>query len=458
MTHRLSGFAALLAVALLTAQIGTADAAVRLQKVGTFREPVYVTAPPDDISRVFVVERRGTVRVLIDGVLSRHAFLDITRRVSQAPDASDERGLLSIAFAPDFARSGRFYVFYTRKRAGRDANSVVVDEYRAANPGALRVDPRTRREILAIQTGGQHFGGQLAFGPDGRLWLGTGDGKGPGDPGRHGQDRRDLLGKLLRVDPRPRTRLAALGNPYRRPAGAALVWAYGLRNPFRFSFDRATGDLAIGDVGQNFVEEIDYVTKAGGLGRGANYGWARLEGRFFFRRNNPTRLAVAKRRQLPGGYVAPVIEHLHRRGWCAITGGYVVRDPELPALEGRYVYGDFCRGVINQAKLLPDGRAVAVRSTGLEVTQLSSFGEDGCGRVYAVSLKGPVYRLAESGRCAGPAPVPFPVPAAPKPTTREHAAPGPRPSLFDGFVAALRCSVWPGRCATPGDLSPAPQA
>jgi glucose/arabinose dehydrogenase len=411
----------LLLAALLAALPSAATAArVTLKPVGRFDQPVHVTAPPGDISRVFVVERRGTIRVVRDGRRQERPFLDIRRRVAQPDGITDERGLLSMAFSPDFATTGRFYVYYTRTRDGRaDANTVVVDEYRARGSDARVVEPRTRREIIAIQTGRQHFGGQLAFGPDGRLWLGPGDGRGPGDPDRQAHDRRTLRGKLLRIDPRPGRSLAPRGNPYRRPAGAALVWAYGLRNPYRFSFDRLTGDLVIGDVGQNFAEEIDFVTRADRLGRGGNFGWSRLEGRFLYRRATPSALRPATRRQLPDGYIAPAIEHLHRAGWCAITGGHVVRDPELPELYGRYVYGDFCRGVVMSARLVRTARALDVRTTRLRVDLLSSFGEDGCGRVYVASLRGPVFRLASSGRCAGPAPSPFPVAPA--------ARPGPEP-------------------------------
>jgi len=439
---RIKRLTLVLVIAMLGPFTASAAGRVTLRHVGTFQEPVYVTAPPRDVDRVFVVERRGRIRVVVDGRIQRRPFLDITRRVSQPADIGDERGLLSMAFAPDYATSGRFYVYYTHPRRGRDdLNSVVLDEYRTSGEGATTADPQTRRQVLAIATGRQHFGGQLAFGPDGRLWLAPGDGRGPGDPGRQGQNRHTLRGKILRIDPRPGARLAPRGNPYHPPAGSRLVWASGLRNPFRFSFDRVGGDLVIGDVGQNFVEEIDVVTRAGGLGRGANFGWSRLEGRFAFNEARSTKLRVASRRRAPGGYVPPAIEHLHRRGWCAVTGGYVVRDPQLPQLYGRYVYGDFCRGVITAARITRSGRAVRVRSTGLRVNLLSSFGEDGCGRLYAVSLGGPVWRLADSGRCAGPAPLPFRVPASPR---RIAAAEGP------ALTGAWALMWWMPVCGPPG--------
>jgi glucose/arabinose dehydrogenase len=230
-----------------------------------------------------------------------------------------------------------------------------------------------------------HNGGLLLFGPDRRLYIGLGDGGGGGD--RHGsrgnaQALGTLLGKILRIDPRRsggRAYTIPSGNPFRGRSGArGEIYAYGLRNPWRFSFDRRTGDLTIGDVGQGDVEEIDFVRS----GRGKNFGWRPFEGRRRYTRG-----------QSAPGHVKPVIQRFHSRGNCSITGGVVVRDPGLPALRGRYVFGDFCRGRIETARLSP-GRATAQRTTRLRVPSLSSFGEDARGRVYAVSLEGPVYRLA----------------------------------------------------------------
>lgn len=407
--------------------------AVTLTRVGTFDQPVYVTAPPGDTERVFIVERTGRIRVIVKGTPIRRPFLHIARKVSQPTSIADERGLMSMAFAPDYATSGRFYVYHTVRKPGKPkASDVVLDEYRAVPPSANRVDPNTRRRILRLNGNVKHFGGQVAFGPDGMLWLGPGDARGPGDPSRNGQNTKRLHGKILRIDPRPGRRLAVADNPFVRGGGGKLVWAYGLRNPYRFSFDRVTGDLAIGDVGQNVVEEIDFVSREGGLGRAANFGWSRLEGRYRFRRNPPFTLRSARRRDLPRRYVAPAIEHLHSRGWCAIIGGYVVRDRALPELYGKYVYGDFCRGRINTT-VLRAGRRATPRPLGVTVPLLSSFGEDGCGRVYATSLNGPVYRLSTSGACAGPASTPFPVPAPAPPVAAATAA---RPSA--GWLAHVR--------------------
>jgi glucose/arabinose dehydrogenase len=399
----------------------SAEGAPALAQVGTFTRPVYVVAPPLDTRDVYVVERGGTVRLLVDGVRRGTPFLDIRNLVQTSDSREDERGLLSIAFAPDYVQSGRFYAYYTsRKPPAARAGDVVIDEFRrsAANPEVA--DPATRRTLVAIDHDDyqNHNGGQLAFGPDGMLYAGTGDGGGGGDPLGSGQSTGSLLGKVLRLDVRPGAALALADNPF--GAAGPQAWAMGFRNPFRFSFDRLTGDLAIGDVGQDEVEEIDFVTKAAGLGRGGNFGWNILEGSNRYSADRP-----ARSDEFPAGYIAPLIEHAHSSGWCSITGGYVMRDPALPELYGRYVYGDYCRGELWSAVLAPSG-ATGDGPTGLRVTGLSSLGEDGCGRLYATSIDGPVYRLATTGACAGPAPVPFPAPQGP---TGTPSGPGGRPKV-----------------------------
>jgi glucose/arabinose dehydrogenase len=401
--------AAALVVALLPA---AAQAQVRLVPVGTFASPMYVTAPPGDVHRVFVVERGGTVRVVRDGVVLPGAFLDLG-----ALPVDGERGLLSMAFPPDYATSGLFYVDFTAPGTG----ALTIQERRRDPANADRADPAFARTLITIPHDQQsnHNGGQLQFGPDGMLYASTGDGGSGGDPAGNGQNLTSntpavvgavnhdpRLGKLLRLDP-------ATGPPATNPfaAPAREVWAYGLRNPWRFSFDRATGDLVIGDVGQNAFEEIDVARAAAGGGRGVNFGWSRFEGLHTF----PAGAAVDPASQ--PGFAFPVIEETHAAGWCAITGGYVVRDPALPELFGRYVFGDFCRGEIDAAVL----GAGAPVSTGLSVPSLNSFGEDACGRVYVASLDGPVYRLASSGACGAPAG------GAPAPT----AAPPPGAAVVD---------------------------
>jgi glucose/arabinose dehydrogenase len=352
---------------------------VRLASVGTFDTPVYVSAPPGDKRRIFVVEQGGTIRVVRAGKRVAKPFLDIRSRVV----AGGEQGLLSIAFAPDYARTRRFYVDYTDRSGVQRAV-----EYRRSTSSADRADASSARLVLRYDgIESNHNGGLVTFGPDGLLYIGTGDGGGADD--QHGargnaQNLGQLEGKLLRIDPRrsgSRPYRVPSSNPFVGRSGARPeIYAYGLRNPWRFSFDRTTGDLTIGDVGQGAIEEIDFARK--GEGRGVNYGWRPFEGR---RRNFE---------EPAPGAVEPVLELTHDAGNCSVTGGYVVRDPQLPSLTGRYVYGDFCRGELRAARLSV-GSASGDRSLGLKtVDQLSSFGEDALGRVYVVSLAGPVHRLA----------------------------------------------------------------
>jgi glucose/arabinose dehydrogenase len=349
---------------------------VKLTKIGSFSSPTYLAQAPGDLRRLFVVEQGGRIRVLRDGHMLGTPFLDIAPLVV----SGGEQGLLSMAFAPDYASSGRLYVYYTDV----NGDTRVVEYRRGSIPD--RANARSARLVL-FQRHPQpnHNGGQLEFGPDGLLYVGFGDGGGEYDQHGaigNGQSLGTLLGKLLRIDPRP-----ANGRPYgiprdnpfvgRRGAKPA-IYAWGLRNPWRFSFDRKTGDMVIGDVGQDTIEEVDFRTR--GTARGVNFGWRAWEGT---RREDPS-LTIH-------GDVKPVLEYTHAHG-CSVTGGYVVRDPRLPALAGRYVYGDFCAGDLLTARLRQHG-ASARGSLGLHVSALSSFGEDDRGRLYAVSLAGPVYRL-----------------------------------------------------------------
>lgn len=345
---------------------------LRRHSIGSFDQPTFVTAPPGDRSRVFVVEQPGTIRVVRRGHKLATPFLDISDRV----EAGGERGLLSMAFAPDYAKSHRFYVYYTQH-----GGDIKISEFRGRGNRARVGSERT---VLTQEhsTYGNHNGGQLEFGPDGFLYAGLGDGGGGGDPFESGQDLGTQLGKILRVDPRhgdpyrvPRS------NPFRGRSGARTdIYAYGLRNPWRFSFDRKTGDLVIADVGQDSYEEVDFVRR--GHGRGKNFGWDVLEGNHEYEGGGT-----------PAHYVAPVIEHSHSGdGFCSITGGYVLRNRAYGRLRGTYVYGDLCEGIVRGARLSP-GSAKGRRRFSVAVSQLSSFGEDARGRVYAASLDGPVYRL-----------------------------------------------------------------
>ncbi|MBX5469974.1 MAG: PQQ-dependent sugar dehydrogenase [Thermoleophilaceae bacterium] len=351
-----------------------AQRGVRLVRVGSFRAPVYATSPPGDSTRLFVVEQAGRIRVIRRGRVLRRPFLDIGSRVL----AGGERGLLSMAFAPDYARSRLFYVYFTDR-----SGDIRIEEFRAAGPD---IASAASGRLVLSQDHSQfpnHNGGALAFGPDGLLYIGLGDGGSENDPSNHGQDLGSLLGKILRIDPRPsggRPYSIPASNPFRgRPGARPEIYAYGLRNPWRFSFDRRTGDLVIADVGQNLYEEIDFARR--GRARGVNYGWRRFEGRHRFS-DTPA----------PGA-VPPVLEQTHADGWCAIVGGYVVRDRSLGSLYGRYLYGDNCKTGIRSVRL-SSGRARGDRSMGLGVPALSSFGEDARGRVYVTSLAGGVYRLA----------------------------------------------------------------
>lgn len=371
---------ATLVVAAATASPTAQAAGARLTPVGgNFDRPVHVTAPPGDGHNVFVVEQAGRIWVLRDGVRLPTPFLDLTAQVSRV---GSERGLLSLAFAPDYASSGRFYVDYTERRTG---TVKVVEFQRSRDPD--RADPATARVVLSqVHRDRRHNGGLLLFGRDRLLYVGVGDGGGGNDQhGKrgNGQNLGTFLGKILRIDPRPsgtRPYTIPPSNPFVHRRGARKeIYAYGLRNPWRFSFDRATGDMAIGDVGQEHEEEVDFA-RHGGV-RGGNFGWRPFEGSF---RLYPHESAK--------GAVAPVLTYRHTGHRCAITGGYVVRDPRLKALLGQYVYGDFCTGQLRSVRLGPRG-AHGDRSAGLRVPSITSFGEDAFGRLYAVSFFGPVYRF-----------------------------------------------------------------
>jgi glucose/arabinose dehydrogenase len=348
---------------------------VRLVRVATLDQPTYLAAAPGDRRRLFVTEKSGRVVLLVRGHEQRRPFLNISRLVNSA---NSEQGLLSIAFAPDYARSRRFYVYYTSHD-----NNIHIVQYRRSAHDPNRADFASARNVLTIDhhLETNHNGGQLQFGPDGHLYVGVGDGGSEGDPHNYGQNTDVLLGKVLRIIPRPGGGYSIpRGNPFAgEPGRRPEIWAYGLRNPWRFSFDRLTGDFVIGDVGQDQEEEIDFAKR--GTGAGANYGWSSFEG---------------DHRYKPGAAphaVRPALVALHRHGYCAIIGGYVVRDRALRTLYGRYLYGDDCKPQISSVKLSA-GHARGGRFTGLAVSALSSLGQDAQGRIYAVSLDGAVYRIA----------------------------------------------------------------
>jgi glucose/arabinose dehydrogenase len=370
---------------------------------GSFSVPVFVTAPPGDPARLFVVQQSGDIKLVSGGVQSTFMTVPGVQYV-----ANGEQGLLSMAFAPDYATSKKFYVYYNDAGACSSGNcDIRVDEFSALD--ADHGDASTRREVIIIphRNASNHNGGQLQFGPDGYLYLATGDGGGGGDPQCNGQNLNSLLGKVVRIDPRQ-----SGGQPYAVPAGnpfagaAApynVIWSYGLRNPWRFSFDRATGDLSIGDVGQALHEEVDFHRAVDGAGRGANFGWNTREGNEAFSSPcaNPPLTS----------YDAPALTYDHvASGGYAVAGGYVVRDPGAPALAGRYLYADTYRGPIRSTVLTQCG-AMDDASTGLQASFVVSFGEDALGQLYVASLGGNVYRLSQTG--PGSAPVTSPCPHPP---------------------------------------------
>jgi glucose/arabinose dehydrogenase len=365
----------------------------------------YVTAPPGDTTRLFVVERPGRVRVAVDGAMADTPFLDITALV----DTEGEGALSSIAFAPDYATSGLLYVDYVAKPDDATPyGDIRIVEYRrsAADPNVA--DPKSSRLVLEIDHHDYwHFGGTIKFGADGFLYIGVGDGGGVGDPAGNGQSTKTLLGKLLRIDPRaagtaPYT--VPDTNPFAGPGVAPCdppggtsdcpeIVAYGLRNPFRWSFDRTTGDVLIGDVGQSLWEEVDFLPASDVL-KGLNFGWNCWEG------------LAAFSSCTAASYLPPVFTYKHTGPPAAIIGGVVVRDPALADLAGRYLYTDHFAHEIDSLLVTSAGAADGrVEVNGSEATPLghvSGFGEDAAGHVYVASLDGQVYRLVSPAPDAPP--------------------------------------------------------
>ena len=346
--------------------------------------PVAVRAAGDGSGRLFIVEQPGRIQIIDGDGLRSIPFLDIANRVR---NAANEQGLLGLAFHPEYASNGRFFVNYTDL-----SGDTVVAEYTRSESDTNLSDPSSEAIIMTIQQPfSNHNGGDLAFGPDGYLWIATGDGGSGGDPLGNGQNPETLLGKLLRVD-------VDNGSTYTIPPDNPFVddwqareeiWALGLRNPWRFSFDRSTGDLYIGDVGQGAWEEIDFEARTGPGGR--NYGWNTMEGSHCFGSSNCS----------TEGLTLPAAEYSHALG-CSVTGGYVYRGTLFPALRGIYLYGDFCSGTVwGLAPAGPgDWTAAVVGQTGASI---SGFGEDESGELYLTDLRtGSVYLI--TGRALTPAP------------------------------------------------------
>jgi len=338
--------------------------------VAGLASPLYLTAPPGD-PRLFVVEQPGRVRIVANGSLLATPFLDITDSVL----AGGERGLLSIAFHPQYATNGYFFVDYTDL-----AGDTRVKRYRVS-ADANEADKGSGKLILFVdQPYSNHNGGLVLFGTDGKLYIGLGDGGSGGDPHGNGQSRAVLLGKLLRID-------VDAGDPYAIPADNPFVgvsgmrgeiWAYGLRNPWRFAFDRDAGTLYVADVGQNQREEVNALPAATG---GVNYGWNVMEGDQCYGASTCN----------TSGLTVPVLAYSHSEG-CSVTGGYVYRGQAIPNLEGHYFYSDYCGGWLKSFRL-DGGAASDQRDWGFDLGQVLSFGEDSAGELYVLTADGTVYRL-----------------------------------------------------------------
>lgn len=345
---------------------------MRAVKLGDFSEPIALAVRAGD-QALYVAEKGGLVKAFRDGAVDRTLVLDLSGQVS----GGGEQGLLGLAFS---AGGDHLYVDYTDS-----SGDTRVAEY--AFTGG-RADPGTRRQLLAVdQPFANHNGGQLVSGPDGFLYIGLGDGGSGGDPQGNGQRLDTLLGKILRIDPRPdgsSPYTIPPGNPFVARAGARPeIWAYGLRNPWRFTFDRETDAMWIGDVGQNAYEEVNAVEASAGGGQ--NYGWNRLEGTHKYA-GDP-----------PAGAVAPVHEYSHGDENCSVTGGYVYRGAAMAGLRGSYVFSDYCKGDL--LALVPTGASGQLRSVALGITldAVVSFGEDASGEVYVLSLSSGVHRLEPRG-------------------------------------------------------------
>lgn len=355
------------------ATIPLSEVKVRLTRVGEFDSPLAIVARSGH-EALYVAERAGKIRVLSGGAVLETPLVDL----SSDTTTEGERGVLGLAFSPD---GGRLYISFTD-----ESGNSRLDEF-IMGPGVSEIDLNSRRTLLKVNQPFQnHNGGHIVFGPDDMLYVGLGDGGGSGDPDERAQDTSDLLGKILRIDPRPQGD-APYGipadNPFvdnpKSPKARAEIWAYGLRNPWRFSFDRANGDMWIGDVGQGAIEEVDWLKS--GETRGANLGWNRLEGTKHFEGTPPV------------GAVAPVHEYGRSVGQ-SITGGIVYRGTRIAGLQGRYVFGDFVTARL--WALQPDVNQVFQRhdlGVGVDNATLVSFGEDATGELYVVSLGGPIFRL-----------------------------------------------------------------
>jgi glucose/arabinose dehydrogenase len=391
---------ALVTVALLAGLVPLAPSRAQITSVRVasgLNNPVYLTTPPDDASRLFVLERPGLIRIIDDGSLLPTPFLDITAIVL---DAFNEQGLLGLAFDPDYANNGQFFVYFTE---GSGAGRSTIFRYNvSANPDLA--DPNSSfRVITVVQPFVNHNGGQIAFGTDGYLYLGLGDGGSAGDPADRAQNGAVLLGKMLRLDvsgadafPADSLNNYAIPptNPFvTDPQVRDEIWALGLRNPYRWSFDRQTDDLWIADVGQNCWEEINF-TPASSTG-GENYGWDVMEGLHCFNEANHFDCVQGP---CGTGLVDPVVEYGHGPE-CSVTGGYVYRGSQIPAIQGLYFFADYCSDQVHsvafEGATMVDSTnwTAALDPPNAAINSVSGFGEDADGELYIVDLGGEVFKI-----------------------------------------------------------------
>ena len=357
---------------------------LRLQPLSSvLTAPVFLTAVPGDLNRLFVVEQGGLIKILnsLNGTPNANPFLDVSGLITSDVPTGGERGLLGMVFDPNI--SGRFFIYYA------DTNGdIVIARYLVSSSNANLADPSTAFILKTInhRANSNNYGGMLAFGPDGCLYAGTGDGGGSGDPANNAQTTTSLLGKILRLDPNTGNACTLVTtNPFANGGGAAEVWSLGLRNPWRFSFDRTTGDLYIGDVGQSQREEVDAVL-APSAGRQINFGWRIMEGFLCF--NPPSGCNTS-------GLTLPILDYTHDDGACSIIGGYVYRGTLNPAATGRYFYADFCAGFVRSFQL-QNGQPGSQNSWPLlspPGNQITSFGEDARGELYLMTLAGGLFHI-----------------------------------------------------------------
>ena len=352
---------------------------LRLQTVtAVLSSPVFLTAPTGDVGRLFIVEQGGLIRILnsLDGTPRTTPFLDVAGLIV----TGGEQGLLGMAFDPNYAGNGRFYIYYTNT-----AGDIVIARYGvSSNADIANAGAQAILKTIAHPTNQNHNGGMLAFGPDGCLYAGIGDGGGSGDPNGNAQNTNSLLGKILRLDPETGS-ACGTDNPFATGTGGAPeVWSFGLRNPWRFSFDRSTGVLYIGDVGQDQREEVDAVVGPN-AGQGVNFGWNIMEGFACF--NPPSGCNSS-------GLTPPILDYSHDAGACSVTGGYVYRGTLNPAVNGSYFYADYCAGFVRSFQL-QGGRPSSQNTWPLLSPggQITSFGEDARGELYILTQTGGLSRI-----------------------------------------------------------------